>query len=62
MVADDRTAMLIQLIAAIAGHEEARDGAAELKEKVLANRRCANTSARYAVGSAGHVDWHAPAK
>jgi hypothetical protein len=39
MVADDdRTAKLTQLIAAIAVDEEARDGAAELKEKILATR------------------------
>jgi hypothetical protein len=33
MVADDRTAVLTQLVAAIAVHEEARNGAAELRRR-----------------------------
>jgi hypothetical protein len=57
MVADDRTAVLTQLVAAIAVHEAARNDAAELKEKILATTRCAHTRGRYAVGSADHVDW-----
>jgi hypothetical protein len=57
MVADDRTAVLTQLVAAIAVHEEVRNDAAELKEKILATTRCAHTRGRYAVGSADHVDW-----